>query len=246
MSIIRKNIKSRFCRTVMNGCSCEAGDKCRFAHSSSELVPIYCRHGKNCRNITCRRLHPLNKIWWIHEGTSVSGPFQTKQMKGLEVKLRERSDLLIGLSPVGPFKPLPVVYPDHEKSFLFEPDMKVWGIRPAIRSPKFTKDIRIDTSKLNEYKDAEKTDDDDLTLYGLISSGSPKYPVLLLPPPPVLPPTGGGHPSHTKTISVSFVSGVDLREKGVKPNPRRLSHEDSKHLINKIIKEEYNDKGLTW
>lgn len=247
MSVFRKNIKhakTALCRNIVSRGKCSYGDNCRFAHSIIELVPRSCNYGTKCSDSKCvfahskeKRVNESHRKWWFKIGQMVSGPFECTQLYTCS-KIIKKANIDIGLSPVGPFKPFSVVYPDHRLAFMIEPDPKVWNIRPAIRLPKFTEMINIDKDKLAEYKKTEDTDSDDLELYGLTITGKTKF----------VPEKVSDNvvSNHTKISSVSFTAGVDTRQTGEKTPPRRLSADESANLVNKIIKNEYNDKGWGW
>jgi hypothetical protein len=143
----------------------------------------------------------------------------------------------IGISPVGPFKPFSIVYPDHTKAFLFGPDPAVWGIRPAIRSSRFAHSVSIDSNMLSKYTAAGETESDDMELYGLLVAPSPS------PSPPPPPPLPESTKSTTTISRVRFVSGVSVNPK---PKPRRMTDDESMKMVNKQINIEYNLRGWDW
>jgi len=48
-----ENSKTRLCNSIMNGMNCVYGEKCQFAHSSSDLNILECAFGNNCKLIIC-------------------------------------------------------------------------------------------------------------------------------------------------------------------------------------------------
>ena len=67
-------------------------------------------------------------LWWFKIGQTVSGPYEGTQLYTC-TKIIKRANIDIGLSPVGPFKPFSVVFPDHRVAFMIEPDPNVWNAR---------------------------------------------------------------------------------------------------------------------
>jgi hypothetical protein len=238
MFSISKNIKGVLCRNKGQCCSI------------TELKPSACLLGAKCMDPMCIFIHPSEitekyisryeywskspSKWWLKTGTAIVGPFDLKRMHESTQAFR-RSDIDIGISPVGPFRPFSIVYPDHTKAFLSGPDPAVWGIRPAIRSSRFAHSVSVDSNMLSKYTAAGETESDDMELYGLLMVSETKPP-----PPPPLPEST----KSTTTISrVRFVSGISMNPK---PKPRRMKDDESMKMVNKQINIEYNLRGWDW
>ena len=52
---IKKQSKTRMCKSIAGGQSCKFGNKCMFAHSALELDILECQYGLRCNKIKCER-----------------------------------------------------------------------------------------------------------------------------------------------------------------------------------------------
>lgn len=55
------NIKTKLCNNMKDGKICPFGEKCRFAHSESEIRKAPCVFQKNCKNPNCPYSHDANE-----------------------------------------------------------------------------------------------------------------------------------------------------------------------------------------
>lgn len=57
--------KSRFCNHFLADQECPLGLTCSFAHNESEIHPLQCRHGEDCRNICRSTFNTYKKVCYF-------------------------------------------------------------------------------------------------------------------------------------------------------------------------------------
>jgi hypothetical protein len=92
----RNNVKTRMCKNILEKGECPFGDKCRFAHSESEIRKAPCAFQKNCKNPRCPYSHDdneeLEKVITQVEDTMSKLALYEKECKDLVVVFDEEDE----------------------------------------------------------------------------------------------------------------------------------------------------------
>lgn len=92
----RNNVKTRMCKNIVEKGECPFGDKCRFAHSESEIRKAPCAFQKNCKNKNCPYSHDdseeLEKVITQVEDTMSKLALYEKECKDLVIILDEETE----------------------------------------------------------------------------------------------------------------------------------------------------------
>jgi hypothetical protein len=92
----KNNVKTRMCKNIVEKGECPFGDKCRFAHSESEIRKAPCAFQKNCKNKNCPYSHDdseeLEKIIVQVEDTMSKLALYEKECKDLVIILDEETE----------------------------------------------------------------------------------------------------------------------------------------------------------